>query len=287
MRERRIGFANGAWIAQRGLPFANGTVGARLGGMANLNIRVLVRRAIAEIALLIGMGLFLSLLGPFGTIESPDLVRLTYWPAVIVGGGVIGILVDDLLGLRLGGFWPRLISVTAVMTLPVTALVFEISNLMLYPPAARPHFVPLIFQVGVISFAVMVLRQLAWRAVWTERAIGPATPTPARGDPPGAFRQRLSIRHRNARLLAVEAEDHYLRIHTDAGQELVSARFGDALEELSPMAGYQTHRSWWVAADAIEAVRWRRGRGELRLAGGLTVPVSRTFTPALKREGWF
>jgi DNA-binding LytR/AlgR family response regulator len=42
-----------------------------------------------------------------------------------------------------------------------------------------------------------------------------------------------------------------------------------------------------VAAPAIEAVRWRRGRGELRLAGGLTVPVSRTYTSALKAEGWF
>jgi DNA-binding LytR/AlgR family response regulator len=42
-----------------------------------------------------------------------------------------------------------------------------------------------------------------------------------------------------------------------------------------------------VAAGAIEAVRWRRGRGELRLASGLTAPVSRTHSATLKREGWF
>jgi DNA-binding LytR/AlgR family response regulator len=59
------------------------------------------------------------------------------------------------------------------------------------------------------------------------------------------------------------------------------------LHELGGLAGYQTHRSWWVAAGAIEAVRWRRGRGELRLASGLTAPVSRTHSPVLKREGWF
>ncbi|HEY8004423.1 MAG TPA: LytTR family DNA-binding domain-containing protein, partial [Phenylobacterium sp.] len=102
-----------------------------------------------------------------------------------------------------------------------------------------------------------------------------------------AFRQRLSAKRRAARLIAVEAEDHYLRVHTDAGDELITARFSDALLELGSLAGYQTHRSWWVAAGAIEAVRWRRGRGELRLAGGLAVPVSRTHSSTLKQEGWF
>jgi DNA-binding LytR/AlgR family response regulator len=132
----------------------------------------------------------------------------------------------------------------------------------------------------------MLLRQLAWRGVWAERhAEAPGEAANTEGS--GAFRQRLSAKHRAARLLAVEAEDHYLRVHTDAGDELITARFSDALIELAGLAGYQTHRSWWVAASAIEAVRWRRGRGELRLASGLTVPVSRTYTQDLKHEGWF
>ena len=64
-------------------------------------------------------------------------------------------------------------------------------------------------------------------------------------------------------------------------------RFADALDELAGVAGYQTHRSWWTAAGAIEAVRWRRGRGEVRLVGGLTAPVSRTYAAKLKAAGWF
>src|SRR5581483_3303103 len=122
---------------------------------------------------------------------------------------------------------------------------------------------------------------LAWRGVWTERKADGDEPTGGSGDAAVAFRQRLSAKRRAARLFAVEAEDHYLRVHTDAGDELITARFSDALQELAGLAGYQTHRSWWVAAGAIEAVRWRRGRGELRLACGLTVPVSRTYTQAL------
>ncbi len=50
---------------------------------------------------------------------------------------------------------------------------------------------------------------------------------------------------------------------------------------------WQVHRSWWVAAEAVEAVRWRRGAGEASLAGGLVAPVSRTYAPLLKEAGWF
>jgi hypothetical protein len=240
------------------------------------------RRVLAETALLIGAGAFLAVLGPFGTDQRSILVRGLYWPTVIVGGGIIGIALDVAVGRRFGGFWPRLIGDSVLMTAPVTALVFAVSSLMLGPQVVR--FSSLGFQVFVISFAVMLLRQLAWRGVWSERTAGEA---PEAIDTSGVFRQRLSARHRAARLLAVEAEDHYLRVHTDAGDELITARFSDALVELGRLAGYQTHRSWWVAAGAIEAVRWRRGRGELRLASGLTVPVSRTHTAVLKREGWF
>ncbi|WP_229726915.1 hypothetical protein [Sphingomonas alpina] len=33
-------------------------------------------------------------------------------------------------------------------------------------------------------------------------------------------------------------------------------------------------------------MRWRRGAGEMRLVGGVMVPVSRTHAPVLKEAGW-
>jgi DNA-binding LytR/AlgR family response regulator len=156
---------------------------------------------------------------------------------------------------------------------------------MLGGPGNQPHIGTLLFQVFVISVAVMALRQLAWRGVWTPRDTSAAPQNAA--DAPAIFRNRLSAKRRAARLLAVEAEDHYLRVHTDAGAELITARFSDAVDELSGLPGFRTHRSWWVAAEAIDAIRWRRGRGELRLADGLVVPVSRTYAADLKQAGWF
>ncbi|MGZ3378230.1 MAG: LytTR family DNA-binding domain-containing protein [Phenylobacterium sp.] len=239
------------------------------------------RKALVRDALLLSaIGLFLAVLGPFGSISSPTLVRLVYWPGVILGGGVIGIAVDELGGRRFANPWLRWIFSSVVMTPGVCVLVV-FASLWAFGASQARHWFDLFWQVFVISVGVMGVRQLVERPAVSVAA--------APGEAPGdeAFRQRLSARHRAARLIAVEAEDHYLRVHTDVGSELVSARFADALSELAGVAGFQVHRSWWAAGDAIEGVRWRRGRGELRLVGGLTAPVSRTYAAGLKAAGWF
>jgi hypothetical protein len=230
-----------------------------------------------DLILMAAMGLFLAALGPFGTMSSPMLVRLVYWPGVIVGGGVIGVAVDELGGRRFANPWLRWIFSSVVMTPGVCVLVV-FASIWAFGPSPSRNYLDLIWQVFVISVAVMGMRQLIEKAPV-------ATPVEAQSDE--AFRLRLSARCRAARLIAVEAEDHYLRVHTDAGSELVTLRFADALAELAGVSGFQVHRSWWAAAEAIEGVRWRRGRGELRLAGGITAPVSRTYAGKLKAAGWF
>jgi hypothetical protein len=231
--------------------------------------------------LLLGAGLFLAALGPFGSITASPLTRFLYWPGVIVGGGVIGVAVDELGGRRFVNPWVRWIFDSVVMTPGVCVLVAFASRWAYGPFPIRQVFTALSWQVLVISVAVMGVRQLV------QQRLGPPPAEPPLPRADAAFRKRLSARRREARLIAVEAEDHYLRVHTDAGSELIGLRFADALSELAGVAGFQTHRSWWAAADAIEAVRWRRGGGEVRLAGGLTAPVSRTFAKDLKAAGWF
>jgi hypothetical protein len=109
----------------------------------------------------------------------------------------------------------------------------------------------------------------------------------ATGAPPPKFLGRLPARLRGADLYAVEAEDHYLRLHTSLGQDLILMRLADAIVELEGLEGAQTHRSWWVARDAVTAAERMDGRAVLTLMDGAEAPVSRGFAKTLREAGWF
>lgn len=79
------------------------------------------------------------------------------------------------------------------------------------------------------------------------------------------------------RIVALEMEDHYVRVHTDRGSALVLLRLSDAIAEVASIPGRQVHRSWWAADEAIERFE-RAGRaGQIRLCNGLTAPVSQRY----------
>ena len=59
-------------------------------------------------------------------------------------------------------------------------------------------------------------------------------------------------------------------------------RLKDALLQLEGFPGLQTHRSWWVASDAIVSVNKQNRKMTLLLSNNLEVPVSRTFVDAVK-----
>lgn len=144
----------------------------------------------------------------------------------------------------------------------------------LHPAPVRP-----------ILLAVLVVQALIWRrpkiTVETRTLIAPPLP-----EAEAAFRKRLSARRRTANLFAIQAYDHYLKVHTDAGEELVTLRMSDAMDELALAHGWRVHRSWWVSATAVQSASWNRRSGELTLKNGMTVPVSKTYRPALKDAGW-
>ena len=235
-----------------------------------------------DLLLLTLFGLLMAELGPYGTVEAPQLLRTAYWLLAVLGSGLVGIATDLTLGPRIRGFWLRILIVSLVITPPVTLYIYALNASMLDLPR-RPWLLPQLgWQVLIVMLLIMALRALLWRrVVETRMIVMPPLPEAER-----EFRLRLSARRRGARLIALEAEDHYVRVHTDLGSELVQMRFSQALEELARAYGYRLHRSWWVAAEAIEHVRWRRGGGEARLVGGITAPISRSYAAALKEAGW-
>ncbi len=102
---------------------------------------------------------------------------------------------------------------------------------------------------------------------------------------PPALRQRQD--HEGALLYAVSAEDHYLRLHTPKGSDLILMRLADAIAELGGIEGAQTHRSWWVAREAVESARRDGERVVLLLKGGVEAPVSRPNVRPLREARWF
>ena len=244
------------------------------------------RRWAIDLGILIAMGLLMGFMGPFDSEHRPALLLYGYWLICIVGGGLIGIVLDHWLSRFIPGVWWRVAAVSVLMTPPVTLLVLVTQVVLMEQPFGWSPWLNLLWQVWPIVLAVMVVRALAWRRLpaRVETRTVVAAPLP---EAEAAFRRRLSAKRRAARLIAVEAYDHYLKVHTDAGEELITLRFADALEDLALAHGWRVHRSWWVAADAVEGVRWRKGAGEIQLVGGLTAPVSRSCAPVLREAGWF
>jgi hypothetical protein len=235
-----------------------------------------------DVALFAFVGLVMAELGPYRTLETPKLLRTAYWLLAVFGSGLAGILVERALASRVHGFWHRIAVVSVVMTPPVTLYIYALNALMLGLPRRWWLIHQIAWQVLVVMLLLMSFRALLWRRVIeTRTVVMPPLPQAER-----EFRLRLSAKRRAATLIAIEAEDHYVRVHTDCGSELVQMRFSQAVQELAQAYGYRLHRSWWASGRAIEAVRWTRGGGEARLTGGIVAPISRAYAPALKAAGW-
>jgi hypothetical protein len=86
-------------------------------------------------------------------------------------------------------------------------------------------------------------------------------------------------------ILALQAEDHYVRVFTDRGDTLVRYRFSEAVREMRSHPGVQIHRSYWVALSAVQQVR-PDGKGfRVKLQNGLEAPVSRSNLGVLRAAG--
>ncbi|MDX2145037.1 MAG: LytTR family DNA-binding domain-containing protein [Rhodospirillaceae bacterium] len=86
-----------------------------------------------------------------------------------------------------------------------------------------------------------------------------------------------------AKVLALEAQQHYVKVYTDRGTDMILYRFSDAVQEVASTSGLQVHRSYWVAHDAVADICGSGKNYKLTLHNGLTVPVSRSYRGAVQR----
>lgn len=236
-----------------------------------------------SLAVTLTAGVFLALVGAMGTGQAPLLARLIYWTGLMGCGAVMGVVLARRASRRRwfgGRAWRQSLAVAALMTVPMSLLVWLANGLVFGAPLSLYVWMFLVGPVGVVCAGVTAVNFLA-NALAQTAAVADQVRVEVR------FLERLPRHLAGAELYAVEAEDHYLRLHTSRGQDLILMRLADAVDELEGLEGARTHRSWWVAKGAVVEAKRGDGRAILVLRSGVEAPVSRTYAPGLREAGWF
>ncbi len=232
-------------------------------------------------------GVVLGALGPFGSyLNDGMLLRSAYWIGatwlglVLYGGGVA------ISRLAKAGSWRRqallVLSVLigsvpqAVITRMVALRVWP--GLLRYGPGWRLWYV----QTATIG-AITVLGATAWLEARLRRPV--PLPASTQGDGRTIPRAGRSISP-SRDVIALQMEDHYVRVHTLAGSTLVHGPLTQAIEQVAPLEGLRIHRSWWIARHAVQRVEGSSRSMRLTLSNGLSAPVARNAVTLLREAGW-
>lgn len=233
----------------------------------------------------LGMGVlaavFMAAVGPFGTWKEPLHERLGFWVIGMTGAILAGSGLDHCLR-RMTWFGSRpaaravanVVIFAAPAGLIASALAAVVQGSQIDWPLYR-QTVPQILLVG-LGFVGLIHLLGRRTTIARHRGLGDSTIG-------GLLPPKLA----GARLLALEAQDHYVRVHTDRGASLVLETFEIALAKVSHLDGARTHRSWWVARGAVNGIERGDGRATLTLSGGTQAPVSRRYARCLRSAGWY
>lgn len=241
-------------------------------------------RHLRGMLLALAVGVFLALTGAFDTLGISLAGRLFYWLLQMGIGGAVGVGISIFIEraawmedkpLRQGALIVLLLATPLVFVVWFLTTVFFGHGDLDW--ARLPAF---ILPVFIVTIAMTGLNYLVQREPPQTHAAPPEAAPPR-------FLDRLPPKLRGSELFAVEAEDHYLRLHTSKGQDLILMRLSDAVAELEGIEGAQTHRSWWVAKAAVTEARRGDGRATMTLRDGSVAPVSRAYAKALREAGWF
>ena len=228
----------------------------------------------------VAIGALLGVLGPFGSQTTlSTAAKYTFWMVAALAGFLAAVAAERVLpsGAPGKGTIARTIAVAAVSAVPMTFFVAWTMGVI------RPGrtFGPL--QILALYPYVALIQLLIARAAAAPEKPAPPAADLAAADPkyPPDFVAKLPIDLRRD-IIALEAEDHYLRVHTLHGSALVLMRLSDAAAMIDPRLGLRVHRSWWVAKDSVRALETASGRPVARLDDGTMVPISRAYLPAAR-----
>lgn len=238
----------------------------------------------------IPVGLLLGFAGPFGSYPAfPTATRYAFWMGLAAAGVVAAVAADAVLPLtRLRAGAIRIGAVALASALPMTFVVAWTMSLVQPGRIYTPQQLPALF--AAVAAVQLLLVYAATVTTPGSGGAGPGARTPALPEPgaeeiPAAFPVALLSRLPpgiGSDIIALETEDHYLRVHAAGGSALILMRMADAVALLDPQLGAQVHRRWWVAQAAVASLRTEGQKLSLCLTDGTLVPVGRTFSAAAR-----
>ncbi|UWQ94894.1 LytTR family transcriptional regulator [Rhodobacteraceae bacterium M385] len=234
----------------------------------------------ATLLILCAVAGLLAILGPFETGTYLALApRFAYWLVMAATTYSVGLLVNSYLQQALPTAWPLplKVAIAGVATgLAITPLVVAL-NLVTFGIVPSGAELPgLLLQFFAIALIISVIFHAIDRSLpQPEQASEARLP---------ALLDRLPLDKRGP-LVALSSEDHYTRIRTTRGEDLVLIRLSDAIREAEPTSGLRVHRSHWVALAQVQSARRDGDRAVLQVTGGGDIPVSRTNIAAIKDAG--
>jgi len=204
-------------------------------------------------------------------------MRFIYWIGLCIAGGIGAASFDALMRRKNAPtkLWVSALGQSIGATLMVSLILLGFT-MVTYGWPGWFHFFTLPFLVWVISIVICGIGELL-----RNRKVNEA-PNSKR---PAIF-ERLKPSLRSAELYALSAEDHYVRVVTSKGNELILIRLSDAIKETAPHKGLQTHRSWWVAEAGVKKIQKQDGKLSILLKTSETAPVSRNKAKFVREAGW-
>lgn len=242
----------------------------------------------------IALGILFTALGPEGTATGGVMVPLFQWLAQAMIPMVLCIAAHIILNQsalfdRLHP-WPKLLVSGCVGATLFSPIAYGIDFLLAEGSTSGTlNIVEWLEELG----AVIVPVTITWVFINAPFQLGysfrqkldtvHSSPDPSFPSTPfEPFFLSLVSEERRGELIHMTSELHYLSVTTSKGRSLILYTLRDAIRELPPNAGFQTHRSHWVNLAHVKDFK-TNGRGAtLTMSDGAKVPVSRSKVKNLK-----
>ncbi|MCT7942122.1 LytTR family DNA-binding domain-containing protein [Shewanella holmiensis] len=258
-------------------------------------------KLLQQLLIVVSIGLFIGFMRPFGMDQFTLLLSMSYWVFTCVCGYLIYMPLINLghkyLAKSVTTLWQR-VAISSLLASLIMSLIVPFIGWLFFEQTLHlaDNFLlalPNTLVIGsIITFISMLQNHVDHQKQQLEQSqhvIEQSKKVIERHQQNNdinalqieQFMALLPLEKRG-KLLCLEMDDHYLKVHTDKGQHMLLMRLKDALMQLEGFPGLQTHRSWWVANHAVVSVNKENRKMSLLLTNHLEVPVSRTFVEAVK-----